>query len=500
MDAIKLQQIVALLGVLLAGIIFLLAAYKSCKQNCTSLDGFLLANQQVSGQQFANTFAVAGVALAGNIAFFIESHREYGYLMGLGPLFYTLAQLVFLYLFHNKRQVDYLKIRTLADLWAAAFPGKIIARFLAILFACNCVMVVFAEILAGTEMIAIFLPPHPIYKGLVFFLLGLIVLAYVCYGGYKAVIKTDGWQLSVLLLMTAVMIFFVCKAPILNQTNNTLILQHLFDHSANGSSLWFFLLWAIWLNIALAATDIALWHRMAAATSSKAALVGFIRGLWKWLAIFMLPMMCFVVLYLKGNHYNNLGEFFTVVQSQSGVLGYVILPVITVGFASALFSTADTYMIAGMFAICDNHTFLPMLEKIPSAHRETAIKKFLAIFMVLLSFSLAILYYIKNSSIGQVITPIMYAIWGQICITAPLIMYATYRYINNKPIYYLKTWQNYLLIISWLLGMAVTIYTALLGNNLYAQLSLLFGTAFVVVAMIICFSLGESAATAVIKN
>ncbi len=490
MDPIRIQQLLAVLCVFISGIAFLYFPYKTCKQKTTTLDGFLLANQNIVGNEFANTFSVAGVALAGNIAFFIVAHREYGYLMGLGPIFYTVSQLLFLYIF-KKVPINFLQIRSLADIWTKVFSGKnkVIARTIAITCAFSCIMTVFAEILVGSEMISIFLPSNPIYKALTFFFLGLVVLGYVSYGGYKAVIKTDGWQFTVLLFTTATMIYFAISSPILNNSTPYEIVTKLFTYEAKGNFLLCFLIWAIWINISGAFTDMALWHRMAASVSMQEALNGFIRGLWKWFAIFMLPMMCFVLLYLKGNHYDKMPEFLAIIQSQSGILGYIIFPMIVLGFASALFSTADTYMIAAMYTLCDCNTLLPTLEKIPAEKREVTIKKYLAIFVITLAFCLAIFYYAQHSAISNAIMPILFAIWGITGIEAPLLIYAIYRLIKKKPAFPLTTLQNYIIIFSLSTGWSSIIYTSYLGNDLYSQLALLISSILVIIAMVISFNI-----------
>ena len=81
-------------------------------------------------------------------------------------------------------------------------------------------------------------------------------------------------------------------------------------------------------------------------------------------------MLCFIAIYTKGHMYGTMPEFLTLVFKNSGAAGYIVFPLIVTGFSAALFSTADTFMIASIYGLCDKNTFLPTIRKMPSLERD----------------------------------------------------------------------------------------------------------------------------------
>ena len=307
----------------------------------------------------------------------------------------------------------------------------------------------------------------------------------MCYGGYKAIIKTDNWQLVLIFLAAAAMTLFAISAPALNQASPATVVANLLTHQESGWALACFVTWACLLNIFLAMTDISLWQRIAASASPQQALKGFVQGLWKWVVVFVLPMLCFIALYLKGHHYNTMPEFLNLVLDQAGSLEIIVFPLIIVGFISALFSTADTTLIAAMYALCDRHTFLPALEQIPAQQREKTLKRYLSLFTIALSALLAGLYYLNHSEFGGLIIPLMYAAWGLICVTAPLIMVALYRVIKGLPPQTLSTGQKSLIMLGLVVSWGLVLISAYTGRDVYEQLSLLVGAGIVYITLML---------------
>jgi Na+/proline symporter len=477
----SLMEIIALSGIIVSGIIFFAYA-KIAVRGKISVKNFLLTEQGISGSEFANTFAAAGVSLASNIIFFIAAHRDYGYLMGIGPLFYCLVQFFLLYLV-NSISLDFSKIRSIADIWYSAFSEPIIAKCIAFLSAMTCIMSVFVELLVGSEILSIFLPDTALHKALSFFFLGVVVVGYVRYGGYKAIIKTDTYQFILMLFSTIAIIYFSVTSPNLSHVSIKDITTKIFAHEQTGNTMFIFLFWVCMLNVFGAVTDISLWQRMAASSSSKEALCGFLKGLWKWGTIFLLPMMCFVLLYVKGNYYDTMPEFLHIVKSQSGVIGNLTFPLIVVGFTAALFSTADTQMIAAVYSLCDQHTFLSKLEQVSDNEKEKTIRKYLTIFFIVLFSLLSVFYYIEYTKISKWIVPIMYAVWGEIAILAPLIIYSLYKIKNKKTTYTIDRAQSLILLGFLILGWFIILLGSFTTEHLYAQLS------FILASLVVCLGL-----------
>jgi len=464
---LSLQEYLALFGVILSGCIFFLYA-RFYVQAENTIDGFFLANNSVSIKELSNTFSAATVSLASSIIFFICAHREYGYLMGVGPLFLCLVQFLLLR-FASRVSLNFKQVRSIADIWSHAFSGKIIPRTIALLCAFSCLLGMFAELLVGSEIFSTFLPDTSFYKALCFFLLGLTTLGYVRFGGYRAIIKTDTWQLFLLFLATIAMILFSIQSPILDNSTLEVVFSKLFSYNASGWSLFIFLFWVCLLNVFYSVMDLAQWQRMAALKSDASASIKFLLSLWKWGVVFLLPMMCFVLLYAKGNQYDTMSEFLNIVKTQGGSLGVIWFPLIVIGFAAALFSTADTLMIAAMYALFDKHILLGKFERSNSTEREKLIKQYITGFSIILFFLLSVLYYIQHSKLSELIIPIMYAVWGQMSVVAPLIIYALYRMYYNRSFIYLTKTQINIILSSLITGWIIILAGSMTTEHLYEQ-------------------------------
>lgn len=448
-------ELLAIGGILLSGLVFLLYAKYKFDYNKTSLDGFLISNKDLSGKEFSNTFAAASVSLGGTIIFFIECHREYGILMALGPVFAVLVQFYLLKYFSTfADKVNTTEIRTVSDLWYKVFPSASMARGISIICIFTCMLGVAIELYMGSEILSYFLPSNDFSKALSFFTLGLLVIAYVRYGGYQAIIKTDTWQLGLLIAATVSMIVFAIKAPIVtpNTTNSDIIVE-LFNYSESGWPLFVFLAWACIINYCICFLDIAVWQRMAASNSTKESYKGLMTGIWKYIFVFIFPLCCFIIIYAKGHNYSTMTEFLSIIINQSpGISGYILFPLIVTGFTAALFSTADTGMIAAMYGLCDKNTFLPALQNITKAKQEIIIRKYVSLFSLFLVIFLSIFYYINSNEIQKYIMPIVYAVFGQMSMLAPLPIYALYRIKNDMPAITVSNTNNNVLMSSIALG------------------------------------------------
>lgn len=484
-------NLIAIASIVLTSVFLLLYSKRYTMKKLT-VDGFLIDNQNVSGNEFANTFAVSTLSLASTIIFFIEAHQAYGWLMGLGPLFYMAIQFYMLR-FVSRLNIDLKKTRTLADLWYDVFPSKSISRSIAILTVLTALMMLFVELLIGSVVVSFFLPDTAFCKAFSFFVLGLIVLAYVYNGGYNVIIKTDNWQFWLMVFSSIAIVYFAVFAPFINETLSIkMIINKLFSYNESGWPLFIFLLWACLINLCICFTDLAAWQRMAASSSIKQAYNGLFKGIWRTLFIFWLPMMSFILLYVKGNQYNAMDQFLVILASQSGLLGYIIFPLVVTGFLTTLFTTADTFMIAILYGLCDRSTFLPKLEAVPEQYREKTMRKYLIMSTLFLVSVLTIFYYINSNEISVWIMPILYAVWAQSAAIAPLALYAIYRLKKGLPPLEVNIFNNTVilatLIGAWLIIIYGSIQQTFTKSAYYPQLSFLISLVIVTCGLAIAVS------------
>jgi hypothetical protein len=251
----------------------------------------------------------------------------------------------------------------------------------------------------------------------------------------------------------------------------------LFNFEASGYNFYVFLAWVCLGNLCLCLTDVSVWQRINAAQSVEIALAGLKRGVWKMAFVYWVPTLSFVYLANKGYNFSNFAEFLTIVEQYSGIWGWIIYPVIVVGFGAALFSTADTMMIAALYSICDNTTFLPILEKMPQNIMNQVLRKYLTFAALFFIAILTLLYYIQFQDLANWFMPIMYTIWSQISILSPLAVYGLFRMKFTPQPIAVGPIRSILLIIMLLSSSCIILYgakqEAKTRQHIYSQIAFL---------------------------
>lgn len=463
---------ISAIAVILSGLFFLLYSWSTRRK--LSSKGFLLSDRSISGTAYANTYSATNVSLAANIIFFVSAYQSYGWMMGLAVIAYTIVQLFILALV-RRINIDFNQIRTISDLWYAVFPSRKIARIISGIVVAGCLFSVFVELYFGSVIVSMFFADTPFNKAATFFVLGALTLSYVYFGGYKAVIKTDKWQMGLLMLAASALIAFSYFIPTLDTVSKNAS-ELLFSHSESGSSLFIFLLWVCSLNIFLCFIDIDTWQRMSACKSISEASQGLINGLWKLALVFWGPMMAIIVIGFKGYEFSNLPEFIGVIAAQDALYSYIVTPIVVVGFAAALFSTADTKLMSAIYGLCDDNTFRPLIDKLDKqTDGALVLRKYLVRAFMVAVFAISILYYIQGSDIADLVMPAIYATWGILIGLSILPIYAFYRIFKGMPKAKVTTSRENTIVASLVLASIVTLmgsyweYTT--GEMIYSQLA-----------------------------
>ena len=476
--SVSILNLLAIGGILLSGTVFFLHA-KRHPASKTTVDGYLLAKRQIDGKAFANTFFSFGVCM-GNLIFFIELHKEYGYLIALFPSAYYVAKLTLLKLLQDVN-LEREKYNTLAELWFSVFPCSKIARIIAIMGAVTSLMSLFAELCIGSAILSLFLPNSISYQVLAFYGIGLLVISYAFYGGYSAIVKTDTWQLWLMIAAFVALMYFTLVVPAVNSVNiysdpiDTI--SKLFSFQEQGVSLYLFSMWAITINVCGPFVDPESWQRIGAVASFKDAIRGMYRGIWRHIITLWLPIFAFVLLYIKGYEYNTLKGFLDILSIDIGWLSYIIFPLVVTGFAAALFSTADSHLIAIMYSLSDSNTFGPKLASIPKEKRNTVFQKYLLFGSFITITAMSILYFFENSQFSQYIMPVLYAVWSQITVLVPLAAYAIFHIKKGLPPLKITSVHSNVLTMFLMTSWAIVLYgswqSAATDNYDYSHVTLM---------------------------
>lgn len=411
-------EIISICGLILFSIIFYRHAKTISKERFT-LDGFTLADRNLKKQQFGNTFAASNFSLAMTVLFFISNHKLYGLFLLVSPISYIAGHYFFLYLL-KKSNVDFKKYRTIADLCYLVFPSKAIARLVTLMTLSSFVMLVFIELYIGSIVFTIFLPENIYYQTFSFFCIGLIVLCYVRLGGYKALVTTDTWQISLMLIAVISLFVYSVLIPINgNISYNNEVLTNILKFDETNYGIAQFLLWLIPLNLILPFTNISHWQRTAATQNMQVSWQGLTHASWKFLTLFTLPILAFILLSAKGYELTTIKALIDSMRESNWFTCHILFPSLVIGFCSTVFSSADTAIIAIMYSLSDNNTFLKKLQKM----RDYELRRALTLMTLFILIVLSGIYLGQFSSLQTWLVPLIYGVCGQLAILTPLPIY-----------------------------------------------------------------------------
>jgi len=460
------SDITALIGLSISSLIFILLASRA-KTSKFSLLGYTMADKNISSKQYGSSFVAASSSLATVILFFLTNAKFFGLTLLWCGLTYLLGQYLFVRYVRNK---DVIKedVRTVSDLWFYTVRSKANSRIITALTITSFLIILFIELYVGSIIFGYFFSSFtPNYGVISFIVVGLIVIYYVRIGGLKAVMQTDGWQLMLMLVsVTAVLIF-----SLLFQSDNgtNFEFSKFISFDAEWKNIFVFCFWILVINISLPFTQLSSWQRVAACSSGEEVWKGFKSHILKFSIIWFVPVIAFAILSAKGMNFSDLGAFLDALKNSKGISELVLYPLIVIGFGSALFSTADTALIALTTSLADTNTFKKKLEKLDVKN----LKLFITVISFIIMLSLAGIFSVAQANVGQWFLPLIYNIFGQLGIIAPLIIYSLWH-LKDEPIT-LKPIGNWIISISILLAWFVIVYATFkaveLDNQLWSQLS-----------------------------
>ena len=270
------------------------------------------------------------------------------------------------------------------------------------------------------------------------------------------VFRTDTWQLALMVVASIVLFAFsIIHTPTISGSIQAT--KPVLFATATPFQILVFMLWILILNFSLPFTQLSSWQRLAATKSLDKAWEGLKNNTPFFLAVWMLPVLALVILNAKGVNISSLSGLFDILKSGNADYVNIIYPIIFVGFSSALFSTADTAIVALQLSLSDRATFGDRLTQ----YDERSLGRILTYSMLAIILLLACFYGLAEVDFGELFIPLVYTIFSQLTIIAPQVLCAVLvasGKIPTREFNSLFDWINTLgIIISWLVLVGVTI-------------------------------------------
>ncbi len=410
-------DVLALLGFGVTAVVFLILA-REARSKHVSIAGYLLGDRAASHREFGASMVAASTSLATVLLFFLAATPHYGLTLFFCGISYLAGQILFIRILARSK-IETSDLSTNAEFWRQFTSARWSAFVIGLLTVTAFLMILFIELYIGSVLVQYYLGGLSTWgKAAAFAILGAIVLGYVSLGGMRVVLKTDAWQLRLMLAsMVALFIFAVTVPP---STSPTSVLANVFTVNASRTEIVLFWLWVGLLNIITPFAQLSSWQRIAATKSMSEAWIGLRNNIPSFLMVWLVPVLAFVLLRVRGYAAPDLGGLFDVMRAGPSAIEGLLYPIVFVGFASALFSTADTAMIALQLAVADRS----FSGSYFSEAAEAPLKRRLWLVMGVTVALLAVVFGLSEAQLGAWFIPLVYAIFGQLAVIAPQIIYA----------------------------------------------------------------------------
>ena len=469
------SEILAIMGLLFSSYVFYRYARKVNSEELT-LNGFMCADGKLNKNQFSNTFAASSFSLGMTVMYLMGNAAYLGWFLLVSPATYLIGHYLFIYLV-KEANFDIKNCRTLSDIVYLIFPSKKIAFLITAMTLSSYVMLVFIELYIGSVLFSFFLPESTLYQTIAFLLIGMLVLSYVRLGGYKAIVQTDKWQLFLMISAMGAICCYGVIAPVKNEANLSQIIINTTSYSADNWFVFIFIIWLTLINSVIGITQITNWQRVAATESAEVSLRGMVNSSWKVLSLLLLTIIGFILVNAKGYQIQSLSHYLTLVKTSGGISSYLLFPVMIVGMASMVFSSADVALIAIGYTLTDQNS----LFKYFSSINEKKLRSVLTIGTLVMLGILSIIFYMQFSGLQQWLLPLMYTTCGQLIVLCPIPIYVLMKMKRNEEFYPVAVnskniFLMFLGIISaWMLLFVGAYLSKITGDQLYALMAMPIG-------------------------
>lgn len=217
-------------------------------------EGFMMADRQVHGAQLVATLS-AGFFDGATLAIYTAYVYQYGF-SAIWFFFGTIAGFLLLlkYATRIKARADTLGVYSMSEYFYRVFDQKNGLLFSAFLLIEYFGLLVVNLIIAGKIFSAIFSIPYPV--GVI--VGGIVILTYLLLAGFKAVVKTDFFQLIIMFLMT-----FMVAGILLGKSTLGLADLNIL-HIGGGDAIAFLI-----IGMLIIFSDPAVWQRIFAARDAQ---------------------------------------------------------------------------------------------------------------------------------------------------------------------------------------------------------------------------------------
>lgn len=334
------ENIIALLAILLACIVFLKIAMEDASRIRSLQDFFLYCKELLPGKVFG-TFYASGMSLATVFIAFYQLAPFLGTKLIWSVIFYPLG-LFALWLAIPKISDATNNSGTIHGFLGNAFKSKEVTVISSIASCIGFIGVFATEIIIGSLLLRSVLPGEAGYWAALL-LLSAVVLSYSILGGFKTVVRTDKWQ-SIMIILVCLILLLLATSSNTDPLKKFVVSRRIEDWILPAVMMINFFL----INVPFQLVDMSAWQRIAAskdeASARRGLFTAIIMFVFTWGAI-LYSALILSSLYNQGDSTGGLAGSLLFLGN-TGINGAILSAFCFAGLVSAMLSTADSFLIA----------------------------------------------------------------------------------------------------------------------------------------------------------
>lgn len=319
------------------------------------------------------------------------------------------------------------------------------------------------ELIVGSKFLAGLVPQIPEWITVVF--LSLVGFGYTMIGGFRAVIKTDQWQMVfiwfLIISLGGYYIYHLIQAPDIS-AEFAKAPKGVFDLTYRPGLVYFLFGIAI-MNIPTHIANMSVWQRISGAQNPETVAEGVKKSVWEvffsWSLISLLACFAYLIV-TPANNQSLLMELLTVLSNN--LIGKIILFIVVLGLFGAMLSTASTNLLVvshtlseDVFSKLKNKT---VIERADSKRELIKSRILLVVSALLAVFLVEGLKYFDFS-----IADLVFAIYGGSLSLFPPILFALL--LNENKLKTLSAFAKHSVILGFVCGWGAAIYGKIIGDG-----------------------------------
>lgn len=456
-------------ALLLSALIYLFVGFSLGNKNKTLADLFPIIFGRTAKVNTVDEFSSSTTATTISLATVVLAYFELSGYFGVWLLWSVATTVIGVLVFSAiskriwKKMSVYNHRPSMHEFIGVEFNSKLTSLVASICTSVGFLLIFATELTVGSKFLAGLIPSIPQWITVVF--LSAVGFIYTLLGGFRAVIKTDQYQMkfiwALIIMLGGYYIYYIFQNGGI-QVNLNKLPSGILDFSPK-QGLGFFLIGIAVMNIPVFASNMSMWQRVSGVHEPEIIVKGIKKSIWgvaiSWTLLSLLACFAYMIV-SPTNNQTLLTDL--LISISSSVIGKIVLFFVVMGLYGAMLSTASTNLIVVGHTISED--IFANFRKSTLQDRINSKKEFLISRFILFGATALAIFLVEGLKyFGFSIADLAFSIYGGALALFPPIMASLYS--NRGKLKSLSGFATAAVIFGFLFGWGAAIYGKIIGDG-----------------------------------